>query len=137
MSVFGWIAIVIAAILGAMLLVVLFFVVRAAYFIRRRGSFVAYIRPNGGSAWVRGIGRYGTYNLAWFKLASWKLGPALMFSRRGVNIVGAPKHIDTSPLVLLRMKTPHKNYDLLVEKGVASGLISWAGSSPPEDLTAI
>lgn len=137
MSVFGWIMTVIAAILGAMLLVVLFFVARAAYFIRRRGSFVAYIRPDGVPAWVRGIGRYGTYNLAWFKLASWKLGPELMFSRRGVDIVGAPEHIDTSSLVLLHMKTSRKNYDLLVEEGVASGLISWAGSSPPEDRTTI
>lgn len=137
MSVFGWILVIAGIVVAICALVVLFFAVRAAYFIRRRGSFVAYIRPDGGPAWVRGIGRYGRYHLAWFKLVSWTLGPQFMFPRRGVDVVGAPRAVEGTDMVVVRMETPRKNYDLMVEAGVASGLISWAASSPPEDTTTI
>ncbi len=137
MSALDWVLVLVLLVVGVGALIVVFFAGRAAYFIRRRGSFIAYIRPAGVPAWVRGIGRYGRYNLAWFKLASWRFGSELMFSRRNVDIVGAPQRIEGEPMVLLHMTTPSRNYDLLVDEGVASGLISWAGSSPPEDQSAI
>lgn len=103
--------------------------------LRRRP--VSLSKPDSGSGWHSGVGRYQGDELAWFRLTSLWLGPTLVVDRTVLEIVDrrppTEAEIDAIPTagVVLRCRTPARILELAMAPGVLTGFLAWLEATPP------
>jgi Protein of unknown function (DUF2550) len=130
----------------ALLVGVLFLIVRAARRIRRvrRGGIDVALRSrlnNGAGGWHLGVGRYRGDDFAWFRISSLRSGPDRVLDRDHLEIVERrhPTLPETyampSGSIVLRCRTTLGDLELMMRQDTLTGFLSWLESAPPGHST--
>lgn len=136
---------VVAAALGAAVLVLVVVVVLGASRLHRLssrvGSFVCSARradPPGGP-WSAGIAHYGAGRIDWFR--SWSLAPrpARSWRREDIEVTGrVPVPESEGPdLVLVRCLHRGSAFEVTMSRDAYAGLTAWLEAAPPTDLSRV
>lgn len=114
----------------------------------RRGSLfecALRLRPRDGRAatpgagWALGVARYSGDRLEWFRVFSLAFRPRLSITRRGTTVLAtrAPEAAEVSALygnqrVVVLSDADGQQFELAMEGGTITGLLSWLEAAPPE-----
>lgn len=110
---------------------VAYLIVRAAVLLNRSGGFHAWLWCPNEPRWRRGRAFYGQKKMAWYAEASMSPRPACVFNRTDMDVIQLEGPDVNTGLIVIVFDVPERRYKLAVAPAVASGIVSWVGSSPP------
>ena len=133
-----WVVDSLALIVGAAVLLLVWFVGRRRI-LAASGSFDLSVnrRADPGPGWILGFAVYGDTELLWYRTFSLSLRPAMRFTRGSVLIEGrrAPHGVEMHALhaghIVVESHNDHGVRQFAMNPGALTGLLSWLESSPP------
>jgi hypothetical protein len=134
------ISVVVGALLGLVVIVLGYLVVRRLRVLRAGGVHVA-LRTrldDSGKGWHLGVGRYHGDEFSWFRVLSLRAGPDKVIRRRGVEIAdrrdpdGVESYNMPTDARVLRFRDPE--LEIAMGPDALTGFLSWLESAPPGRL---
>ncbi len=134
------ISVLVGALLGLVVIVLGYLVVRRLRLLRAGGVHVA-LRTRfdeSGKGWHLGVGRYHGDEFSWFRVLSLRTGPDKVIRRRGAEIADRrdPDSVETYNMPtgarVLRFRDP--DLEIAMGPDALTGFLSWLESAPPGRL---
>ncbi len=134
------ISVVVGALLGLVVIVLGYLVVRRLRVLRAGGVHVS-LRTrldDSGKGWHLGVGRYHGDEFSWFRVLSLRAGPDKVIRRRGVEIAdrrdpaGVESYNMPTDARVLRFRDP--DLEIAMGPDALTGFLSWLESAPPGRL---
>jgi hypothetical protein len=140
-------ATVVAAVLGAVVLVFLVIALLGASRLRtlsrRVGSFLcsARLAQPSGAAWSAGIAHYGAGRIDWWRSWSLAVRPARSWRREDIEVVAWTPLTSAddadADLLLVRCRHQGTDYELTMSRDAYAGLTAWLEAAPPTDFSRV
>jgi hypothetical protein len=136
------ISVVVGALLGLVVIVLGYLVVRRLKLLRSGGVNVA-LRTrldDSGKGWHVGLGRYRGDDFAWFRVLSLRTGPDRVIRRRGLEIAdrrdpdGPESYSLPAGSRVLRFRGADGDLEIAMGPDALTGFLSWLESAPPGRL---
>lgn len=129
----GWLGLIVALVLLALVAVVCALLMwRALHLYRRFGTVECRARVDG--TWRRGLAQLRPDGLAWFRFGSMSLRPRLWLHRSGLELLAHERleaDGDGRPVVEARFSDGDTTAELRLAPSTLQGLIGWSEGAPP------
>jgi hypothetical protein len=136
------ISMVVGALLGLVVIVLAYLVVRRLKVLRSGGVHVALRTKldDSGKGWHLGVGRYHGDEFSWFRVLSLRTGPDRVIRRRGLEITdrrdpsGSESYNLPAGSRVLRFRGSTPELEIAMGPDALTGFLSWLESAPPGRL---
>jgi uncharacterized protein DUF2550 len=136
------ISVVVGALLGLVVIVLGYLVVRRVRLLRSGGVHVALRTKlnDSGKGWHLGVGRYRGDDFAWFRVLSLRAGPDRVIRRTGLEILerrdpnGSESYNLPAGSRVLRFGGSGTELEVAMGPDALTGFLSWLESAPPGRL---
>ncbi len=132
--------VLVAALVLAVLIPVVWLTARRRWLSRQGGMFDCSVRLNAttpSAGWVLGVARYSGESLQWFRALGLSLRPGKVITRGQATVTGqrAPTPVEAVVLFddqrIVELSTPSGPCELAMSPDSITGLLSWLESAPP------
>jgi hypothetical protein len=136
------ISVVVGMLLGLIVIVLAYLVVRRIKLLRSGGVHVALRTKldDTGKGWHLGVGRYHGDEFSWFRVLSLRAGPDRVIRRRGLEITdrrdpdGSESYNLPAGSRVLRFRGTGPDLEIAMGPDALTGFLSWLESAPPGRL---
>jgi len=136
------ISVVVGALLGLVVIVLAYLVVRRLKLLRSGGVHVALRTKldDSGKGWHLGVARYRGDEFSWFRVLSLRAGPDRVIRRRGLEITdrrdpsGSEFYNLPAGSRVLRFRGATRDLEIAMGPDALTGFLSWLESAPPGRL---